>query len=291
MSDACYRPFSRRSRHVGLMGPAHAASGAGISLLALGLLHAHPEYLSSFAELSLPIVALMAGIVLACSGAVMVPDLDNTKARVISALGVTGTVMSKVFRSTSVMVQSVVRTKYDDATPNPHRGFWHSTVGAITAGAIVFGLCQIPYAVEVLGHHVSVGSALAFVIFVMLVNIANASLPNSPQSAVLKHAAKFEVLSLLVSIVMAALVFAFIPAGNYWWLAVSVTFGMFIHILGDMLTTQGVPVFFPIVSLWRGRMWWKTRLTSIEASSKALNNTVTVLSTAAGVAGVVLLIL
>lgn len=280
--DLCLTDYIKRttSKDAGLMGAAHAVSGAGFGILAL-------SFIPSLSDWGISNMATLVLVMIGVCGAVMVPDLDNTKASIISALGVTGKPASTAFRASSRLVQAVIRSPKDPAVPNPHRGFWHSFVGAGVAGGIVYGITQIPYSVNVpLVGDITAGTMLAFIITVALMNVMNVSLPNNPQSLLLKHAPSFEMGSIILSTIVVGVLFTELPEGhNFVWLAVSVTIGMSIHIVGDALTTQGVPMFFPVIGLFRGRLWWKTRLTSLEAKNKGLNNGVIIVSFIVGMYG------
>ena len=278
-SSACFTEYvkHKNGRDAGLMGAAHAVSGAGFGLLAL-------SYAPSLSQWGVDNMSTLILVMIGICGAVMIPDLDNTKASIITALGVTGKPASAVFRGSSRVIQTVFRTPKDPSSPNPHRGFWHSIVGAVTAGFIVYGVTLIPYSFSFpLIGEISVGMMIAFIITVALMDAMNVSLPNNPQSVLLKHAPSFEMASIFFSMIVVGALFSNLPDNtSFLWLAVSVTAGMYIHILGDALTVQGVPIFFPVIGLIRGRMWWKTRFTTLQAKNKALNNGVIIVSCIVG---------
>lgn len=286
----CWTQHIDRSNK-GLMGPAHASSGAGFSLLFLGVLYVlhHYGYLD-FLPFNMGSLCVVIAIVIACAGSVMVPDLDNSEAKIISIMGFTGKPLSAIFRGSSKPVQSIIRSPKDDPTPNPHRGFWHSTVGAMTLGFLVFLGCSVQQTAPlwVLGH-VKIGSVTSFVVMVVLTNIMNSSLPNSPEQILLKRAKSFELFSLLFSATIVTVLFAFLPEGiGFGWLGFSVFLGMFIHILGDALTIKGVPIFFPVCTFWSGKMWYMTRIAKFEADSTGLNKFIVGLSTAVGIIGILM---
>lgn len=67
---------------------------------------------------------------------------------------------------------------------------------------------------------------------------------------------------MIISLVITLTTALFIPEeGNYPWLGIAVTFGWFMHILGDLITKLGVPLLWPIKI--RGRRWWNVALPSL----------------------------
>ena len=83
-------------------------------------------------------LAMILAFALAWIGATLYPDLDNSKSTSHSALGFIGEGLSIVFRVTSSIIQTVVRTPKDDSSPNPHRGFYHTLISTALIGAGVW---------------------------------------------------------------------------------------------------------------------------------------------------------
>lgn len=61
-------------------------------------------------------------------------------------------------------------------------------------------------------------------------------------------------------IISAGIFYALPPDENYLWLGAAVSFGWFMHLLGDMITKMGVPILFPIPI--KGKRWWDVTLPS-----------------------------
>ena len=117
---------------LGFMGVTHALSAVTVAGVAIGLF---PRVVTDLWDA--PTLVLVLGFVASVAGWSMVPDLDNTSARAISDLGPVGKVLSFLFRESSSLVQGVTATKYDRRSnnfPDPHRGLWHTIVGALIVG-------------------------------------------------------------------------------------------------------------------------------------------------------------
>ena len=270
-----------------LMGPAHAASGAGISLLLLGLL-AYFEvitdsWISSFFAITL--------IALVFTGAALVPDLDNTTSTVRSTLGLLGSALTTLFRSSSLVLQTVVRTRRDDPSPDPHRGFWHSILGALTLGGIVSLFTLIPGEFTVAGVVITNAKLAIAIIATIFVRLALAGIAQKEMKKLTgEHFS--ELIGLLFAAALTVSCMWFLPEEfDLKLVAAAVAVGAIVHIFGDALTKAGVPIFFPITGFTRGKFWWKTRFAKFSADNEVLNSVVSILSIAAAVIGVVLLVL
>lgn len=245
----------------GYMGFTHAISALSIFLLLIAFVPAYSEFLQ-FKNIWFLIIAGLTTI-----GAAMVPDLDNTKSTIKSNLGVIGDILSTGFRATSVVIQSTVKTRKDDSTPNPHRGFWHTIVASILTGVLIFFITKIggTFSIPVLGE-ITIGYAIAFIISFILVQLALTTVLN-PLIKKNKKSSLFKIISLVLSFLLTLIIFIQLPNNmSFIWLAVSVTLGMIIHILGDTTTTSGTPLLWPIPI--NGKMWWNIRLSSMKAGGE-----------------------
>lgn len=216
-----------------------------------------------------PWVFLMATLVAA--GFALVPDLDNSASTVKSAFGFVGSALSVVFRSTALVVQTVVRKKADDAEPDPHRGFWHTIPSALLIGLMVYGITRIGGTVDLpwLGEFTT-GTALGFLVAFGAIHLMFAGVFKKSVKKVKKLGGPLgSLLAFVMSALTTIVLMANIPSElDMWWLGVACAFGCIAHILGDMFTKAGVPIFWPIIGLWKRKMWWKTRfLVTIEAGS------------------------
>lgn len=276
MSECCTeKVINGRVKDRALMGPAHASSAAGFFLLAIAL--APDTAFGLFGVVSFAVVLLTW---INATGASLVPDLDNTNATVINRLGLLGAALSTIFRASSKIIQKVVKTKKDTSDPDPHRGFWHTFVGAGVLGFLVYlgASTSVDIDMPVIGDTDS-GEIFAFFISMLMLHLALAGTMGKTMEKMRKTPVIGELASFIVSGATVGVLFTMLPDDlEYGWLGWSIFAGASIHILGDALTKAGVPLFFPIIGLIRGKMWWTTRFTTIEASSKGLNATVTTLS-------------
>lgn len=242
------------------MGYTHTLSALAAFFLIVAFVPAFNNFLN-FENIWILILACLTTV-----GASTIPDLDNSKSTIKSNLGVIGDVLSSAFRGFSVIIQSVIKTKKDDPTPDPHRGFWHTIVGSVLFGLFIKFITGIKGSIEIpiLGE-VSFGYVIGFILTVILiqlflVTIIDKLLKNIGQKSLGRG------LSFIVSFFITFLLFTQIPTDtDFLWLVVSVVLGMVIHIIGDTTTTSGTCLLWPIPI--RGKMWWNIRLTSMKAGS------------------------
>lgn len=270
-----------------LMGAAHASSGLAVFVVILCFAPALATWLvGSFTP-----VMVVLGAFAFVAGA-LIPDFDNTASTVKSAVGVLGAPVSGLFRGASSVVQRW-RTKYDPPPEDVHRGFWHSLAGAVTLGALVWGVTSVSVPVGgVLGFD-TVGSLCGFVLLVYCAHIALAGLSADVLKKMKNAREKHSVVSFLVSVVGVYALFWFLPtqaAGSFLWLSVCVGLGAVVHILGDALTVQGVPLFAPLIKI-RGKRWFDIRFAMFHAHDEGLNRTVNGLSVLVIVGSLILVFL
>lgn len=264
---ALSKRFSTISKNEdGFMGYTHALSALAVLLMCVAFI---PNFLTSIVGNDNVWVVIM--FILAGIGASMIPDLDNTTSRAKSDLGFFGIVLSGVFRVTSTTIQTLIRTKRDDADPNPHRGFWHTIPAAILLGGLAFlaTLIEAEITVPLFGT-MSWGTLIAMLIVAVLTNLTLSTLFKEFMDKLRKSEIVGELIAAFVSLAISATLFYNIPKDeNFWWLGVAVAMGMAIHILGDCFTTAGAPILFPFAAFIKGKFWWTTRFTKIKAGGPA----------------------
>jgi membrane-bound metal-dependent hydrolase YbcI (DUF457 family) len=252
----------------GFMGYTHAISALGITLACIAfvpgvvgnVLNTHNGW-------------VFAAAILAATGSVLIPDLDNTSSRAKSDLGPFGIVLSGLFRTTSTVLQTTIRTKRDDPDPNPHRGAWHTLPACLLLGFIVWMLTRIEGNITLpfLGN-ITWGAFFAFLILAVLVHLTLSTLMKEAMDKIKKSVAIGEIVALTVSAIIAVLIMTNIPVEtDFWWLGVAVAFGSAIHVLGDCFTTAGAPILFPLSAVLRGKFWWTTRFLPIKAGGPVEN--------------------
>lgn len=268
-----------------LMGPAHAISGSAAAVLAIGLLMFFQNSLMESLFHSSVVFVLF--FVVVATGGALSNDLDNSRSTVNSSLGFVGAILSSLFRASSLLIQSVIRTSKDDSTPDPHRGFWHTVVGAITLGAIAYGLSSIPLEAFMFnGESVTFGAIFFFIFSVVMIHLFFAGIAKSRIKKIKDIPIVGELLVFVLSISTALVFILLLPEDAALCLGVAIAFGATMHILGDALTVSGVPIFFPLPVINRKKFWWKTRFAKFQANDDALNANVRRISIAAIVAGI-----
>jgi hypothetical protein len=244
------------------MGTTHALSAVAIFL---AIIFFAPDFVSKALGSSDPWVIILSIVV--ASGASLVPDLDNTTSTSKNSLGILGTILSYFFRGSSRFLQTVIRTKRDDPTPNPHRGAWHTIPAALLLGYLTFlgtGVSK-EITLPAIGE-ITVGRLIAIFITFMMVHMAFSALARDSMKKIKKTAVIGELLSFAVSLTATMIIFVNLPDGlDFWWLGVSVAFGVVIHIFGDTFTVAGTPILFPLSGFIKGKFWWTTRFTTMRA--------------------------
>lgn len=272
----------------GFAGYTHALSGlaVGIWFFALAPMFMDLDILALGAIGTA--VAFLWGLI----GASLVPDFDNTSSTSRNSLGLLGIVISTVFRSTSVAIQTVVRTGKDDAGANPHRGFWHTGVSAVLLGVGVYFLSTVSYdfTVPVLGE-LTVGQTGAFFVFFMLVHFTLSSLAKKTMYKLKKSSFAGELIAILASLGVSALFFSVANTENFIWLAAAMTGGCLVHMFGDSFTKDGLPFWFPFCVILRGKFWWKSRLMKLTSGDDFEKGPITYLLYAITAVGIVVLVL
>lgn len=214
-------------------------------------------------------LALIIAFALAWIGATLYPDLDNSKSTSHSAFGFIGEGLSVVFRLSSSIIQTVVRTPKDDASPNPHRGFYHTLLSAALIGAGVWFLTKLPQTFDVpaLGV-VTLGQLFGALFLAAMIHLFLSSLGKKRMAKIRKGFAG-EIVAFLIAVAVALLLINFIPADQgYLWLGIAIAAGGATHIIGDTFTRYGTPLFFPLTVLTRKRFWWYTRFGRIESGGE-----------------------
>lgn len=200
-------------------------------------------------------IAVLTLFALIMGAGALLPDLDNTNSSAESSLGWIGSALSLFMRATAPLIQNLVHSRYDKDLDNPHRGFYHTTVSAV--------LCSVLVSLSVMWGGVWVALILAFI----GVHITFCTLGKNFK---LLKGNKLEnnLISLVITGVILGSIYMFLPKDTNWsFVGVAFGVGWFIHILGDMVTTQGVPILWPLPI--KGRMWWQVRLLKIRTGGPA----------------------
>lgn len=229
-----------------MMGPSHALSGAAIWLTGVGVYstvtHTPP---------SIPIT-VMGTIVSA--GFAIVPDLDSYSATVVKSFGIFGRFLYYIINAISLTIYNATKTRYDEHKENGHRTLMHTGAMALLAGGLVSLVTISTGKLNIFGHEYTWGQFFGLIIMGIALNLAILGLFGGFKK--IKNTWYGPYLSLAFSIIVTFIIGSFIPEAtdSYSWLGIAVSAGMFIHLFGDFITIQGIPLLWPIKI--RGHRWW-----------------------------------
>ena len=219
-----------------MMGPSHALSGAAVWL-------AGSVALDQFAHFHQSGVQLAVGTAI-CAGGALLPDMDLSGrvttdqggATVAHTFGVVSLFAAECVEKFSLGIYNLTRARKDPRRNNGHRTFTHTLPFNIGVGVGVFELCL----------HYGKWAVLA----VLFLSFAMALRGMFQTWA--KKAGWVIVTAASAAATLAA--YGALPAGRgYPVLGVAIGVGGLVHVLGDMLTSHGCPIFWPLPI---GRRMW-----------------------------------
>jgi membrane-bound metal-dependent hydrolase YbcI (DUF457 family) len=220
-----------------MMGPSHALSGAAVWLAGSWAL----DYFDHYHQSPLQIAVGTA----VCAGGALLPDLDMSGrvtarkggATVAHTFGRASLFVAEVLEKFSLVVYDATRMKRDPHRHNGHRTLTHTLPFTVATGFLTTWACGVGGKWAVIG-----------ILFVML-GLALRGLLHTWA----KRAGWVPIT--MVSAAAAYGAFLYLPADRgYPLLGVAVGVGCLVHLLGDMITSAGVPVLWPIPL---GRRMWK----------------------------------
>jgi membrane-bound metal-dependent hydrolase YbcI (DUF457 family) len=256
---------------MGMMGPSHALSGAAAWLAGSWALDHFGKYHQTPLEIAVGTAV--------CAGGALLPDLDLS-GRVSSDKG--GATVAHTFGRVSLFVADVVekvslgiydltKTKHDPHRNNGHRTFTHTLPFAAGMGALTTWAC------------IAGGRWAVIPILFVMMGLALRGLFHTA-------AAKFGWIPItLLSAAAAYGTYVYLPAQRaYPLLGIAVGVGCVVHLLGDIITTAGVPIFWPLpTGLREWRMIGPPKAIAVKVGGRAehvLRGAFTVVGVAAALA-------
>lgn len=216
------------------MGPTHAMSGAAVGLAVAQILPEHWGGVTTAEE-----TFIYAGL---AAGAALLPDLDAPSATVSRSFGPVTQVISHFTENIAQTFVNVTRGRRDKQCRNGHRTLTHTVWAALAAGlgaSALIGAFGRPAVIALLFFFLGLG--------------IRGLLPEWSKKTDW----------LLVTGLSAALaygVWTYVPEAAFGVvLGSAITVGCLTHMLGDLATKQGIPVFAPLLQ-WKGKRWWNLKL-------------------------------
>jgi membrane-bound metal-dependent hydrolase YbcI (DUF457 family) len=220
-----------------MMGPSHALSGAAVWLTgSLALEH--------FAGYHQSPLALAVGTAV-CAGGALFPDLDLSGkvtrnqggATVARTFGVFSLFVAEVIEKISLAVYQVTKLSKDPDRENGHRTLTHTLPFTVLVGWGTTALCTVYGRWAVIG-------ILFFMIGLALRGLFDEWAKRAGW-----------VIVTLVSLAAAYFTYLHLPGDRgYPMIGLAVGVGCFVHIMGDIITSAGVPILWPIPT---GRRMWR----------------------------------
>ena len=220
-----------------MMGPSHALSGAAVWLAGSWALDFFDVYQQTPQELAVGTAV--------CAGGALLPDLDLSGrvtsgeggATVANTFGRVSLFIAEVLEKFSLVIYSLTRMRHDPHRANGHRTLTHTLPFTVGVGLLTTWACGA-------GGKWAVIGILFFMLGLALRGLLHKWAEHTGW-----------VLITAVSAGAAYATFLYLPAGRgYPMLGVAVGVGCFVHLLGDLITSAGVPILWPIPT---GRRRWR----------------------------------
>jgi membrane-bound metal-dependent hydrolase YbcI (DUF457 family) len=220
-----------------MMGPSHALSGAAVWLGGTWALNQFAGYHQSPLEIAVGTAV--------CAGAALLPDLDQSGrvtagkggATIANTFGTASLFIAEVMEKFSLFVYKATRMKHDPHRENGHRTLTHTLPFTVGVGFLTTWGCAQGGKWAVIG------------ILFLMVGLALRGL---------FHKWAVRAGWIVITVLAAAAAYAtflYLPADRgYPMLGVAVGVGCFVHLLGDLITSAGVPILWPIPT---GRRAWR----------------------------------
>ena len=220
-----------------MMGPSHALSGAAVWLAGSWVLNYVDQYHQT------PVQVAVGTAV--CAGGALLPDLDMSGrvtsghggATVAHTFGRVSLFLAECLEKFSLGVYDATKTRHDPRRHNGHRTFTHTLPFTVGVGWLTTLACAAGGKWAVIGIlFFTLGLALRGLFHTWAQRIG--WLPISILSAAAAYGA-----------------FQYLPADRgYPLLGLAVGVGCFVHLMGDIITREGVPILWPIPT---GRRMWR----------------------------------
>lgn len=193
-----------------MMGGHHAASGAAAWI---AVTSSAPIAFGWYPGVS--DIGVMTGT-LVCAGAALLPDADHHNGTIAHSLPPVSEGLTKIVGQVS----------------GGHRNGTHSILGVLAFTGLAWGAGKLSLETERFGS-ILIGPGIMCVLLVAFAMDA------------LKLTRKGVHWPWIPAVALAAVIAIFAPE-EWWWMPFSVALGCVVHLIGDFVTTMGIPLFWPI---------------------------------------------
>lgn len=236
-----------------MMGKSHAMSASAIALstVALGI---------GPLDASTAPVSVIALYVAVAVGGSLWPDWDSHGSTVVRSFGIFGKGVHEVINAIGLLVYNLTRVKkYEKPKEGGHRTLFHTPAMAIVTGFAISGISMLPGTVDILDHTYAVGQLGSLLVMWLFLHVGLAGLFEKQVKKARKTYGPY--ILMIASLAATVAVSRFLPENErYWWLGIAAAGGIFIHILGDMITKMGIPMLWPLKI--HGKRWYDVSLPS-----------------------------
>lgn len=235
-----------------MMGKSHAMSASAVALSTAAIGFGPVDATTT----SLSVVALYTTVMV---GGALWPDWDSGTSTVVRSFGIFGKAIHEVMNTIGLLVYNITRGRNDKPKTGGHRTFFHTPVAALLTGLAISALSSVPGQVNLFGRDYTIGQLFSLGIMWLFLHVGLAGLFEKTIKKARKAIGVY--LTMGVSLIATIAVSFTLPENeNYWWLGISATVGILIHLLGDMITKMGIPMLWPIK--FRGKRWYDVSLPS-----------------------------
>lgn len=235
-----------------MMGKTHVMSGAAFALSSAAFGFGPVQA----ATTPFAVVALYTAVL---AGGSLWPDWDSKPSTVVRSFGIFGTMAHEFINAISVLVFSITRSRRDSHREGGHRTLFHTILFALFTGATISTLASLPQQVTILNKDFTLGQIFALLTMWAFLHVGIAGLF---EKTIKKARGLLSVYGVMFASLAGTFLISYLmpEKQTYWWLGLAATIGMIMHLLGDMITKQGIPMFWPIPII--GKRWYEVTLPS-----------------------------
>lgn len=230
------------------------------------------------------IVLFIVGLIVLIGSSLLV-DLDNPVSKAGSVLGPFGSILTIFMQSISSIVWTVYHSKRDMVPMSQHRYLWHTPIIGISL--IMLFYYNIPagnyniitnFSTAISENQFEYFIRTNTVLLLFLILVFMSALIGS--SIIVQYLKRFNVNSMF-KYILPILVLLYVLTTTYSNLRILgalIGFGYLFHILEDFFTDSGVPLLWPIPSVWFKKVWARYHFPITITTGGSVNSIIDILA-------------